>query len=61
MTQSITKLGAQPNTKFQTRRSNMAVRAVMDVYKIGQDTAQGDLYYAPRVTAYAALRLAGVS
>ena len=61
MTQAITKLGTQPETKFQSKRSNLAVRAVMDVYTVTQKTAQSELYYAPRVVAYSALRLAGVA
>ncbi len=61
MTQPITELGPQTGTKTQSRRSNLAVRAVMDVYTVTQKTAQSELYYAPRVVAYSALRLAGVA
>jgi hypothetical protein len=46
---------------MQSRRSNLAVRAVMDVYGIDQKAAQGWMYKPVRVTAYAALRIAGVS
>lgn len=60
-TQPITNLGAQLGTKMQSRRSNLAVRAVMDVYGIDQKAAQGWMYKPVRVTAYAALRIAGVS
>jgi hypothetical protein len=60
MTQPITKLGTQPHTKFQSRRSNIAVRAVMDVFDVSQAAAQGEMYRPERIAAYAALRLAGV-